>query len=98
MRIFVFLLAAIGSTLALDNGLGFKPVRLFMLLMHFSPLTPISSSSKKPMGWMSWERFRCITDCKRYPKECISENLFMETADVMVNEGFGLKTYSCYRF
>lgn len=36
---------------------------------------------------MSWERFRCITDCKKYPKECISENLFIETADVMVNEG-----------
>lgn len=40
------------------------------------------------MGWMSWERFRCIIDCKKYPKECISENLIMETADVMVNEGY----------
>lgn len=20
-----------------------------------------------PMGWMTWERFRCITDCKKYP-------------------------------
>lgn len=24
-----------------------------------------------PMGWMSWERYRCITDCKNYPDECI---------------------------
>lgn len=24
-----------------------------------------------PMGWMSWERFRCITDCEKYPDECI---------------------------
>ena len=24
-----------------------------------------------PMGWMSWERFRCITDCETYPDECI---------------------------
>jgi hypothetical protein len=39
------------------------------------------------MGWMSWERFRCITDCERYPKECISENLIMEMADIMADEG-----------
>lgn len=24
-----------------------------------------------PMGWMAWERFRCITDCINYPDECI---------------------------
>lgn len=24
-----------------------------------------------PMGWMSWQRFRCITDCDSYPEECI---------------------------
>lgn len=24
-----------------------------------------------PMGWMSWQRFRCITDCVNYPDECI---------------------------
>ena len=24
-----------------------------------------------PMGWMSWERFRCNTDCKTYPEDCI---------------------------
>jgi alpha-galactosidase len=37
---------------------------------------------------MTWERYRCITDCKTYPKECISENLIVEMADIMVNEGF----------
>ncbi|XP_039452051.1 alpha-N-acetylgalactosaminidase [Culex pipiens pallens] len=41
-----------------------------------------------PMGWMTWERFRCITDCKKYPTECISENLIMRTADLMVLEGY----------
>lgn len=40
------------------------------------------------MGWMSWERFRCITDCDKYPNECISERLFIEMADIMVNEGY----------
>ena len=24
-----------------------------------------------PMGWMSWERFRCNTDCATYPDTCI---------------------------
>lgn len=24
-----------------------------------------------PMGWMAWERFRCITDCENFPDECI---------------------------
>ncbi|XP_055613035.1 alpha-N-acetylgalactosaminidase-like [Uranotaenia lowii] len=41
-----------------------------------------------PMGWMTWERFRCITDCKKYPDECISEQLIKRTADLMVSEGY----------
>lgn len=24
-----------------------------------------------PMGWLSWERFRCAIDCNLYPSECI---------------------------
>lgn len=24
-----------------------------------------------PMGWMSWERYRCNIDCKNYPDDCI---------------------------
>lgn len=24
-----------------------------------------------PMGWMSWERYRCIVDCELYPDDCI---------------------------
>jgi hypothetical protein len=39
------------------------------------------------MGWMSWERFRCIIDCDKYPDECISEKLIIEMADIMVKEG-----------
>ncbi|CAD7091944.1 unnamed protein product [Hermetia illucens] len=41
-----------------------------------------------PMGWMHWQRFRCITDCEKFPNECISEELFMRTADVMAAEGY----------
>lgn len=41
-----------------------------------------------PMGWLSWERFRCNTDCDNDPNNCISEKLFMEMADQMVAGGF----------
>ncbi|KAJ0174003.1 hypothetical protein K1T71_010149 [Dendrolimus kikuchii] len=41
-----------------------------------------------PMGWLTWERFRCTTDCKKFPNDCISENLIKRTADLMVSEGY----------
>ncbi|XP_055837557.1 alpha-N-acetylgalactosaminidase [Episyrphus balteatus] len=46
-----------------------------------------------PMGWMHWERFRCITDCKAFPDECISEDLFKRTADMLVSEGYAKAGY-----
>ncbi|XP_055918946.1 alpha-N-acetylgalactosaminidase [Eupeodes corollae] len=46
-----------------------------------------------PMGWMHWERFRCITDCKSYPDECISEDLFKRMADKLVSEGYAKAGY-----
>jgi len=41
-----------------------------------------------PMGWSTWQRFRCITDCKMYPKECISESLIKRTAETLVDDGY----------
>ncbi|CAG4947719.1 unnamed protein product [Colias eurytheme] len=41
-----------------------------------------------PMGWLTWQRFRCITDCKKYPDECISETLIKRTADKMISDGY----------
>ena len=29
-----------------------------------------------PMGWMSWEIFRCRIDCAAEPNDCISEKLY----------------------
>ena len=37
---------------------------------------------------MSWERFRCETNCTRHPDACISERLIRETADVIASDGF----------
>ncbi|RUS77191.1 hypothetical protein EGW08_015043 [Elysia chlorotica] len=41
-----------------------------------------------PMGWLSWERFRCRTDCKMYPNSCINEKLYMDMADRLSEDGY----------
>ncbi|XP_077025145.1 alpha-N-acetylgalactosaminidase [Tamandua tetradactyla] len=41
-----------------------------------------------PMGWLSWERFRCNINCDEDPKNCISEWLFMEMADRLAQDGW----------
>lgn len=46
-----------------------------------------------PMGWLQWERFRCIVDCETYPDQCISENLFKRTADKLVSDGYAKLGY-----
>ncbi|KAF7268349.1 hypothetical protein GWI33_018502 [Rhynchophorus ferrugineus] len=40
------------------------------------------------MGWMHWQRFRCLTDCVVYPDECISEKLFRDMADHLAADGY----------
>ncbi|XP_037033872.1 alpha-N-acetylgalactosaminidase-like [Bradysia coprophila] len=41
-----------------------------------------------PMGWMTWQRFRCTTDCNIFPNDCISENLIKRTVDALVRDGY----------
>ncbi|XP_026149916.1 alpha-N-acetylgalactosaminidase-like isoform X2 [Mastacembelus armatus] len=41
-----------------------------------------------PMGWMAWERFRCDVDCRDDPENCISEGLFRDMADRLVEDGW----------
>ncbi|XP_030621324.1 alpha-galactosidase A [Chanos chanos] len=38
------------------------------------------------MGWLHWERFMCNIDCDMDPQNCIREELFMQMADLMVEE------------
>ncbi|XP_043931266.1 alpha-N-acetylgalactosaminidase [Protopterus annectens] len=44
--------------------------------------------NRPPMGWLAWERFRCNIDCKKDPKNCISERLFMDMADRLAHDGW----------
>ncbi|KAK6172849.1 hypothetical protein SNE40_016426 [Patella caerulea] len=41
-----------------------------------------------PMGWLSWERFRCNLDCENDPHNCISEDLYKQMADRIVADGY----------
>jgi len=41
-----------------------------------------------PMGWMSWELFRCDIDCADHPDHCISSRLYREQTDALVDHGF----------
>lgn len=41
-----------------------------------------------PMGWMTWQRFRCITDCDTFPDDCIRFNILAfqnEALDLIIN-------------
>ena len=46
-----------------------------------------------PLGWMSWEIFRCNTNCAADPENCISEHLYKVQADAMVSGGFAAAGY-----
>ncbi|KAG5887145.1 hypothetical protein JTB14_024254 [Gonioctena quinquepunctata] len=58
-------------------------------------VTPLENGLARtpPMGWLAWERFRCNTDCKNDPDNCISENLFRTMTDIIVNEGYASVGY-----
>ena len=53
-----------------------------------------------PMGWMSWEIFRCnlatpTDDCSdKTTTNCISEALYQGQADAMVSQGFANAGYA----
>ncbi|MFH4981929.1 hypothetical protein AB6A40_008638 [Gnathostoma spinigerum] len=40
------------------------------------------------MGWMSWAKFLCQVDCVRHPFTCINENLYMQMADRLSEDGY----------
>merc|ERR1719353_2104404 len=51
-----------------------------------------SLSKTPPMGWMSWELFRCDIDCGDNPDplttHCISEALYKGQTDALASGGF----------
>jgi len=37
---------------------------------------------------MSWERYRCETDCETFPTACIDENLYRNMTVKLVEDGY----------
>ncbi|GMS78980.1 hypothetical protein PENTCL1PPCAC_1155, partial [Pristionchus entomophagus] len=76
------------------------PCRMRLLSLLALSLTAIAAldnglARTPPMGWMSWTAFFCEMDCERHPHSCINEQLYMEQADKMVEDGYlsvGYKT------
>lgn len=55
---------------------------------------PVVDLKSAPMGFMSWERFRCEIDCEAHPNECINEKLYMTIADALVDGGYAAAGYT----
>lgn len=66
----------------------FLTICLTFLLFGVSNTLDNGLADAPPMGWMHWQRFRCVIDCETYPDECVSEQLFRNMADLMVSEGY----------
>jgi alpha-galactosidase len=47
-----------------------------------------------PMGWMSWQTFRCTNNCTLAPDDCISETLYRGQADALVDGGYAQAGYA----
>lgn len=51
--------------------------KLFVFVIFVSVIIPNTNCLENglartpPMGWLSWERFRCNTDCEGDPDNCI---------------------------
>ncbi|XP_031629996.1 alpha-N-acetylgalactosaminidase [Contarinia nasturtii] len=65
-------------------------IGLAIICLQYSNVNALDNglALRPPMGWMSWQRYRCITDCDTYPDECISEWLFKNATDRIVEDGY----------
>ncbi|CAF0822916.1 unnamed protein product [Brachionus calyciflorus] len=67
-----------------------KILTVFIALIQITHIFSLENGLARtpPMGWMTWQRFRCVTDCKNFPDECISEKLIRDMADRMAEDGY----------
>jgi hypothetical protein len=73
--------------------LDMKTKHLFYYALVIHGISFVNSSKNglaqiPPMGWLSWVRFMCETDCIKHPDGCINEKLYKEMADAIVDEGY----------
>ena len=46
-------------------------VLVILTVIGFSVELDNGLAKTPPMGWMSWERFRCLTNCTLFPDDCL---------------------------
>lgn len=61
---------------------AFIALSLIYLLKQQSEALNNGLALTPPMGWMSWQRYRCEIDCDTYPDECIRYGLFFSIYNV----------------
>ena len=61
---------------------------LLVALPHAAVCLDNGLALTPPMGWLSWERYRCDIDCEADPDNCISERLYMAMADHLAADGY----------
>jgi Alpha galactosidase A/Alpha galactosidase C-terminal beta sandwich domain len=55
---------------------------------------PVVDLTTPPMGFMSWERFRCQIDCHAEPLHCVSDTLYRTMAEALVTKGYAAAGYT----
>ena len=64
------------------------------LVLSLSGAVAVPIQPTPPMGWMSWQVFRCETDCATHPDSCINDALYRGQADRMAADGYLAAGYS----
>ncbi|OTF71092.1 hypothetical protein BLA29_006040, partial [Euroglyphus maynei] len=74
-----------------------------IIISFLKPINTLDNGLVKtpPMGWLSWERFKCEINCHHHQSDdsnsklvdCISENLFTQIADILIERGYSQAGY-----
>jgi len=70
------------------GSIGFLSLAVTLLLLNAVQALNDGLVRTPPMGWLSWERYACETNCEKYPNSCINEKLYKDMADRLAADGF----------
>ncbi|XP_077518805.1 alpha-galactosidase A-like [Amblyomma americanum] len=70
-----------------------KTLLLMSMLLAVAECLDNGLALYPPMGWRTWQRFRCNTDLLEHYDECISETLVKDMADRMLMDGYSQAGY-----
>ena len=94
----LLLLLLTGAAWSFAGGISASMLKLCAFLLVGGVAHANKLALTPPMGWMSWEVFRCRTDCSgTNAGYCVDETTYKAQADALVSGGFraaGYKTIS----